>query len=249
MKKISVKKLIKLFTILTSGNGRWLNGLRLGSAAATEHKMMFRKIGSCGTVIDIGANRGQFALAARRYFPLAKLVSFEPLPEPAEVYRAIFLGEVNTTLHQSAVGPTRGSTTMHLSAQDDSSSLLPITQLQNSIFPGTAECGTSIIKIGRLSDFVLMSEIVSPALLKIDVQGFELQALEGCEELLSRFSHIYVECSFVELYKGQSLADEVIAWLRLRNFQLAGAYNMSVDGGDRPIQADFLFELKTLTTV
>ena len=52
-----------------------------------------------------------------------------------------------------------------------------------------------------------------------DEQGFELTALQGCEELLDRFEWVYAECSFIELYEGQALADEVIAWLRERGLR------------------------------
>ncbi|MGH9448085.1 MAG: FkbM family methyltransferase [Terriglobia bacterium] len=48
-------------------------------------------------------------------------------------------------------------------------------------------------------------------LFKLNVQGHELEALKACEDLLDRFAYVYVECSFMELYKGQALADEVIA--------------------------------------
>ncbi|MGA7966535.1 MAG: FkbM family methyltransferase, partial [Gammaproteobacteria bacterium] len=88
-------------------------------------------------------------------------------------------------------------------------------------------------------------EIASPALLKLDVQGFELPTLQGCEDLLSRFAWVYVECSFIELYEGQALADEVITWLRERGFALSGVYNMSYGRSGRAIQADFLFALKS----
>ncbi|MHB8571083.1 MAG: FkbM family methyltransferase [Metallibacterium sp.] len=78
-------------------------------------------------------------------------------------------------------------------------------------------------------------------MLKLDVQGYELQALRGCETLLEAFAWVYCECSFVELYAGQALADAVIAWLRERGFGLLGAYNMANDRDGRAVQADFLF--------
>jgi len=52
---------------------------------------------------------------------------------------------------------------------------------------------------------------------------------------------IYVECSFVELYQGQALADEVISFLREENFSLSGIYNLNYDKSGRAIQGDFLF--------
>ena len=93
-----------------------------------------------------------------------------------------------------------------------------------------------------LTEFLSTGEIEQPALLKLDVQGFELKALKGCEELLHCFYWIYAECSFAELYEGQALADEVIAWLRERRFYLTGVYNMVYDGAGLAIQADFLFQ-------
>jgi FkbM family methyltransferase len=206
-----------------------------------EHARVLRNLGPVATVVDIGANRGQFALAARHCFPQARIVSFEPLAGPAALYRAVFAGDDRTRLVEAAVGPEPGEATIHVSARDDSSSLLPITARQNALFPGTAEAGTAIIQVTRLSDALPAGEIAAPALLKLDVQGFELPALAGCEGVLDRFDWVYVECSFMELYAGQSLADEVIAWLRERGFRLVGVYNMSYDDRGRAVQADFLF--------
>lgn len=178
---------------------------------------------------------------ARHVFPQARIVSFEPLAGPAALYRAVFAGDDRARLVEAAIGPKPGEATIHLSARDDSSSLLPITARQNALFPGTAEAGTAIIQVTRLSDALPAGEITAPALLKLDVQGFELQALEGCEDVLDRFAWVYVECSFMELYAGQAFADAVIAWLRERGLRLAGVYNMSYDSDGRAVQADFLF--------
>ena len=210
-------------------------------AAGVEHARVLRNLGPVRTVVDIGANRGQFALVARHCFPDATIVSFEPLPGPAAVYRTVFADDDRARLVETAIGPERGEAVIHLSARDDSSSLLPITARQNALFPGTAETGTTIIQVTRLSDALPAGEIAAPALLKLDVQGFELEALAGCEGVLDRFAWVYVECSFMELYAGQAFADAVIAWLRERGLRLAGVYNMAYDSDGRAVQADFLF--------
>ena len=56
------------------------------------------------------------------------------------------------------------------------------------------------------------------------------------------FAWVYCECSFIEWYAGQALADEVIAWLRERGFKLCGVYNMAYDRDGKAVQADFLFQ-------
>ena len=220
----------------------WRDALRCRVAAGVEYSAVLRQLDGCRTVVDIGANRGQFALVARHCFLDAAIISFEPLPGPAALYRSVFESDARTRLVEAAIGPERGEAIIHLSARDDSSSLLPITARQNALFPGTAEAGTARIRVTRLADEVPAENLAAPALLKLDVQGFELQALAGCESVLDRFAWVYAECSFIELYVGQAFADAVIAWLRERGFVLCGVYNMAYDGTGRAVQADFLFE-------
>jgi FkbM family methyltransferase len=210
-----------------------------GVAAAPEHRHILAP--GLSTVVDIGANRGQFSLAARRWAPEARVFAFEPLAGPAAVFCKVFADDSKINFFQAAVGPQAGETTIHVSGDDDSSSLLPISGLQQRLFPGTGEVRTETIRVGRLSDFVTVEDIKAPALLKLDVQGFELEVLRGCEDLLGQFAQVYVECSFVELYTGQALADEVVAWLRERGVRLAGVHNMSYDPNGAAVQGDFLF--------
>lgn len=233
-------RLRKFLVIVGSGHIPWIRALVLGVPAAVEHRSVLESI-DCRTIVDIGANRGQFALVARRRWPAARLISFEPLSGPAALFRRVFDRENDVALHEAAVGPDDGSATMHVSRRDDSSSLLAITSLQDAIFPGTDEVGTVHVRVAPLAVFLNEAEIRQPALLKIDVQGFELEVLRSCEPLLDAFDRVYCECSFVELYEGQGLAAEAIAWLAVRGFDLTGVFNATYDQVGRAVQADFLF--------
>jgi FkbM family methyltransferase len=217
-----------------------------GIAAGIEHRHVLET--DLATVVDIGANRGQFSLAARRWASKARVIAFEPLAGPGVLFRKVFEGDSKVILHKAAIGPETGEATMHVSAEDDSSSLLPISAMQERLYPGTGQICTETIKVGRLADFVAAKEIVPPALLKLDVQGFELEALKGCEDLLKGFSQVYSECSFVELYSGQALAHEIIAWLGERGFNLSGIYNMGYDTKGQAIQGDFFFQNRSLNS-
>lgn len=214
--------------------------LRHRVAAGVAHARVLSGL-DCRTVVDIGANRGQFALVARQCQPHARIISFEPLPAAAAKFRAVFAGDDRVTLHEVAIGPAPGNATIHVSRRDDSSSLLPITSTQVALFPGTGEVATATVRVAPLREFIPAADIQAPALIKLDVQGYELEALRGCEDLLDRFAYVYAECSFVELYAGQSLADEVTSWMRERGFKLHGEHNTVHDRGGRAIQADFLF--------
>jgi len=239
-------RFVKLLSILRSRPYRTAL-LRHNVAAGVEHERVLTLL-DCRSVIDVGANRGQFSLVARRCFPEARIVAFEPLSRPAERFRRVLAGDPRVTLHQCAVGPQKAVASMHVSCKDDSSSMLPITSRQRSIFPGTGESGTTMVHVGRLVDFVHAVDLRAPALLKLDVQGYELEALRGCEDLLDSFSYVYAEGSFVELYRGQVLADDLIAWLRRREFRLSGVYGEVFDGQGRAVQADMLFRRVGLGT-
>jgi FkbM family methyltransferase len=235
-----IRRVTKLLSIVTTPS-LLSKLLRFRVVAGIDHAEVLSQLAGCKTIIDIGANRGQFSLAARHLHPTACIEAFEPLPAPALTYSAVFAGDGKVRLHGVAIGPDRKQATIHLSGRDDSSSLLPITATQDTLFAGTAETGVAMIDVGPLRDFIDEARITQPAVLKIDVQGFELETLKGCESLLHHFSWVYVECSFMELYEGQAFADEVIAWLRDRGFRLLGVYNMLHDPKGQAIQGDFLF--------
>lgn len=214
--------------------------LRTRVAASTEHDRILGGLG-LDTVIDVGANRGQFALCIRRLYPLAQIFSFEPLAKPARIYMRIFGSDSRAHLFNKAIAPTEGTCIMHVSRWDVSSSLLPFAQAQHDNFPFTEESAQEVVSMSRLSECLQAASIAGCALLKLDVQGFELPALEGCGELLSRFRYVYVEASFVELYVGQALATDVVRYLLDRGFRLMCVANLSFGRATRPIQGDFLF--------
>ena len=232
---ISLKKLVKLL--------RYPHlvqiALKHRVLAGVEHRPVLNL--TLQTIVDIGANRGQFALAARE-FSGAHVYSFEPLPHIAEIYKKVFENDSAVKLFVSAIGPESKNQEIHISARDDSSSLLEIGKSQSELFPGTYEIGTMEIHVGRLTDFIKKNDIIGPALLKLDVQGFELSALKGCQDLLFSFQYIYCECSFVELYKNQSLAYEIFDFLNGYGYKISGVYNPFYNREGKCIQADFLLK-------
>ena len=119
-----------------------------GAAAGVEHKFVLQNL-SCECVVDVGANRGQFALIARKVFPLAKIHSFEPLEEPAQIFKKIFSNDPNVTLYPYAIGREKTTATIHITKDDDSSSLLPITKTQSNMFPGATEKETRQVNVLR----------------------------------------------------------------------------------------------------
>jgi hypothetical protein len=117
-------RLYKLAKIIR--NPQFLPALIEGVAAGIEHTGVLQGM-NLDFIVDVGANRGQFALISRKCFPQAEIHSFEPLEEPTRVFNRIFAGDPRIILHRCAIGPEKMTSTLHVTQEDDSSSLLPIT--------------------------------------------------------------------------------------------------------------------------
>jgi FkbM family methyltransferase len=188
-------------------------------------------------VIDVGANGGQFALAALEASRTARIVSFEPLTAPCERFRSA-IDDRRVALRATALGSKSGEATINVSGADDSSSILEITDLQDRLFPGTASVATETIAISTLD--VEFGDVPPRTLLKIDVQGYELEVLRGGARLLGTIEWVLCEVSFLELYAAQAAAGDVIELLSASGMYLSDIIHVTRVSG-RAIQADLLF--------
>ena len=215
-------------------------GLRRGIGAAVEHEDALRPL-DLASLIDVGANKGQFSLLAKALFPKVVIHAFEPLRAESERFLRLFRDDTDIILHKAALGEHTSTAAINLSGRRDSSSLLPITSRQEKLFPGTGAIGTQTISVVRGDDILSGIDLPRPLMVKLDVQGFELSALRGLRSTLERADYVYAEISFVELYLGQALADEVIDFLRGLGFRFAGVYNLTTGLTGEAVQADALF--------
>ena len=192
-------------------------------------------------MIDVGANKGQFTLYARHRFPHAKVYSIEPLREPRGKILQLFGNDSKVEILNFAAGAEPGTATMDVASSDDSSSLLPQTSLQTERFPGTGVSHTDEVEVRPLDDVFSSEQLAGPVLLKIDVQGFEIEVLEGGTATLAQIDTILVEASFVEFYAGQPLFDQVYSFLIQHNFSLTGGA-VSASADKQWEQGDFVFQ-------
>ncbi len=190
------------------------------------------------SLIDVGANKGQFSLMARYLFPDIEIHAFEPLESERKLFQSVVAEPVR--LYATALGETAGEAVFFVASRTDSSSLFEPGAAQEAAY-GVAVASSITVPVARLSDIIDVSSLPQPILLKIDVQGGELNALKGAEGILSLIDFIYCEVSFVQLYENQPLADEIVNYLAGQNFILCGVFNQSVTRRFGPTQADFLW--------
>lgn len=161
------------------------------------------------TVLDIGANEGQFALLMRELLPQAAICSFEPIPSCYNQLLIKFNNDKNFKGFNFAIGETDETIEMNINDFTPSSSLLEIDELHVKNFKHTAHSTKQQIQVKRLDGLSDELSLVKPYMVKIDTQGYEDKVIKGGQKLLAEADVIFIELTYSPLYKGQTLFDDI----------------------------------------
>jgi FkbM family methyltransferase len=168
-------------------------------------------------VVDVGANKGQYAALMRNTGWKGPIISFEPLLGPHRILEIAASRDTLWTTHRLALGDSTGTLEMGAaSTPGASSSLLPATELLTPS-SGVTMDDRETVTVRRLDDVSLPGGTLY---LKLDVQGYELSALKGAVATLKRAAIVEAELSIAELYEGQPLLPQVVSFLRSQGFVL-----------------------------
>lgn len=170
------------------------------------------------TVIDVGANVGQFAVASAKLFPNVAVHSFEPNPECVSLLRKHVDPLGNVLVYPLALGDEAGELDFHVNSHSHSSSILPLAKNHLDAFPNARELSTIKVEVSTLDKVFSCAELPSPVLLKLDVQGYEAQALRGAVVTLKRVDYVILEASFKPMYHGESLFMDIVCLMESYGF-------------------------------
>lgn len=200
------------------------------------------RFGVPATVLDVGANKGQFSRAAATAFPGARIIAFEPLEAVAAEWRRHLADVPTAEIHVCVVGAEDGTVTFHPHEYSLSSSVLPLAAGAGAEGGGGAgELEAVEVPVRRLDDLVTLDDLRAPLLAKLDVQGYELEVLRGAEATLRHVDALVVELSFERHYEGQPLFTEVLAYLSEQGFALDVPIDVRRDESGTVVEMDGLF--------
>ncbi len=204
-----------------------LAGIWLRFISATQRFIIWRspfiKSLKASHIIDVGANSGEFALIARAAFPKAKIISFEPQPDAFVTLNKAMKKDANFQSFQVALGEKESTAMMHIAPFSPSSSFMV----------QSPDSEAREMKIEKLDNYESLIGTTDTAILKLDVEGYELAILKGAERFIAKTDYIYIECrttdpigcTFSELYD----------FLIQRGWMYQGAYD-AVFSGDGQLQ-------------
>jgi FkbM family methyltransferase len=184
-------------------------------------KLMAFKAAEFGvtTVLDIGANFGQFARALRAEGYSGKILSFEPLSTAHAQLSRNAADDPNWYIApKMALGEVAGVLPINISHNLASSSLLDVDERSVQAAPESGYSGTEDVEVCRLDDAVA-PEFLSPYAIKLDTQGFELHVLRGAPTTLEKTRIVVVEMSLARLYSGGATFIDVYRELELHGFR------------------------------
>jgi FkbM family methyltransferase len=199
---------------------------------------------SGAVVFDVGANVGYFSESLLAHQPWASIHAFEPLPDArAKLAEALAPYGNGIVINATALGAERGERDFRVSGFGEASSFFENGSILEGKVYGIDFQTVAIIPviIDTVAGYVRDRAIGRVDLLKLDVQGFELEVLKGAEQVLDRIDAIYCEAQFEELYKGAPLAGTVFSWLHARGFELLRMTAFRADDEGRLMECDMLF--------
>lgn len=232
-----MRKIKKFLLILTNFN--FILGLINNIAASVEHVNFIKKI-KVKTVIDIGSNKGQFLLLCSKYFPYANFFSFEPQLDQLEIQKKFFRNKIKIKFFNFALGETEKISILYVTSRKDSSSMYKINKklVKNKDYEITEK---KEIKIKKISNILKKKDLKKNILVKIDVQGYELNVIKGFEKLITEVKYLLIEVSNNEVYKKQPKSSKIIKYLKRKKFKIASESNWIQLDKSNVKQKDILF--------
>ena len=209
-----------------------------------EHRKLKKYIFSPNLILDIGFNRGQFSSLALEYWPNVSLIAFDPHPYACKnasmklkksYFNFFEFRNKGISSKESKVQK------LYLAKKSDNTSLLEPTDLNKSLFNKTRIFKKEICNVSKIKDEINPKLYKNNWLLKIDVQGSELDVLKSIsQEQYIKIKWIYIEVTDFSLYKNQASRKELKNFLETQEFKLTKTFNKNFLDG-KLVYADLLF--------
>lgn len=188
------------------------------------------------SVIDVGAAYGDFTIECHCVFPQSRFLMVEPLEEFSSYLRGVLGNLPGSDVVFAAAASERGELTINVHPDMVGSSVF--LENEGKEVNGSPRKVPAVTLDGLCDD----KELQPPYLIKLDVQGAELEVLEGAAEVIKDAGAVILETSFLPFFDGGPLFDDVVAAMKARGFVVYDVFGLTRRPLDGALaQADAVF--------
>ncbi len=177
-------------------------------------------------MVDGGAHDGQMARRFVERFPGIGVYGFEPNADLFPRLQANLSG-VPGERRQLALSSRTRTLKMFINGSPMTSSVLPRNENSERYFDAVTRIKeVRELEATSLDDWFDRSGLDRVDIIKLDLQGYELEALRGAERLLAKgVACVYLEVNYVPFYEGSATFGEIDVFMRTRGYKLFNLYN------------------------
>ncbi|MBI4050178.1 MAG: FkbM family methyltransferase [Candidatus Doudnabacteria bacterium] len=191
-------------------------------------------------IIDGGSNQGELVDLLLNQYQHPRIYAIEANPDLAGRLREKFSQDDRVTVIPKALGSFNGVSDFHIAGNLYSSSVFA-RGVFNERYHGTLTAFIKTISVPMVRLEKLVASEESIAVLKLDLEGSELAALQGARALLPKIKVIVTEVEFVDEYAGAPRFSELEMFLREHNFRLFNFYDCHTYPDGQLTTGDALF--------
>lgn len=225
--KNRLNKILRRFNVELHGLG-YLQSLAKGEFKKDEFSFFKKNIEENEPIIyDAGANKGLMINNFFSLFPDASVHAFEPIKDLCKTMRENFPGKKNLVVNECGIGNKQTEMNLNINFNMDTSSFLTSKKTGLNSDKQVETQRQVTVPVITLDSYAKKNNHRKINLLKLDIQGSELNALNGAAFLLKNkmIDMIFTETYFIQQYEGQPLFHEIASFLFENGYELQDLYN------------------------
>ena len=195
-------------------------------------------------IFDVGSHIGKTIKIYKSIFSKSKIYGFEPSKNSYQILLNKFVDDKDIIISDYALSNDRKIKTLFLSSSDNLNSL----KKPNKRAWGFDKKQTINVETDTIDHFCAKNFIKHINILKLDVQGSELDVLEGAKSMLlsQKIDLVYIEWQVVPLYKNHALYYEIGNYIGKFGYELFNIYNINEARSGQIRWGDAIFTSKKL---
>ena len=160
------------------------------------------------TIVDVGANVGQWSSMLLNLVTPERLIMVEPIPDAFAILQKKFASNPRVEVQNVAIGERESVETLKITRDTTGASLLQPRDEMRAVI-GSNWTITSEVQVNMTTLDRLLVDLPEVSLLKIDVQGYEKPVLAGAKQTLAKTKFLLIELNFMPQYDGGSWFGDV----------------------------------------